>query len=113
MADEKLSPTGDLEGADLSTIQQPSVNHNAVYEYTRFSERRKWCIVGIVSFLSFLGPFSSTAVLPAVPNIAADLDTTGTIINYTNAAFLCSMAISPCIFAPISQVCVLIEGKAN
>src|SRR5271163_780019 len=86
-------------------LPPPQVTVDDDGEYNKFSERRKWCIVGIVSFLSFLGPFSSTAVLPAVPEIAAEFHTTGSIINYSNAAFLSSMAISPCLFSPISQVC--------
>ena len=92
-----------LVGSDgQAVLPPPQVADND--EYNRFTERKKWCIVGIVSFLSFLGPFSSTAVLPAIPEIAAEFHTTDSVISYTNAAFLCSMAISPCLFSPFSQV---------
>lgn len=77
-------------------------------DYNRFSKKRKWLIVGIVSFMMFLGPFSGTAVLPAIPNIAADLGTSDTAITYTNAIFFFAMAVSPCIFAPLSQVLQII-----
>lgn len=79
-------------------------------DYIRFSTKRKWLIVGIVSFMMFLGPFSGTAVLPAIPNIAADLGTSDTAITYTNAIFFFAMAVSPCIFAPLSQVLQLVAN---
>jgi MFS family permease len=93
-------PSADEEAVVSTVLEDPSFES----EYRRFSPKRKWVIVGIVAYLSFLGPFSATAVLPAVPNIAADLHTTDTNINYSNAVFFCAMAISPCIFAPLSQV---------
>ncbi len=76
-------------------------------ECARFSPRRKLLFVAIASFHSFLAPFSSAAVLSAVPNVAAALHTTGTVINYSNAVFLIAMAIAPCFCAPVSQVGVL------
>jgi hypothetical protein len=93
-------PSADEEAVVSVVLQDPSFES----EYDRFSHTRKWVIVGIAAYLSFLGPFSATATLPAVPNIAVDLQTTETNINYSNAVFFCAMAISPCIFAPLSQV---------
>src|SRR5271170_6356595 len=93
-------PSADQEAVVSTVLQDASFES----DYSRFSHTRKWVIVGIAAYLSFLGPFSATATLPAVPNISADLHTTETNINYSNAVFFCAMAISPCIFAPLSQV---------
>jgi hypothetical protein len=72
--------------------------------YGRFSERRKKIMVAVVGLLTFLAPFSIAAVLPAIPEVAAALHTTGSVINFTNAAFLVTMSISPCFCAPWTQV---------
>lgn len=55
--------------------------------YDRFSRRRKLLIVAVLSFCSFLAPMASTTVLSAVPEVAAEYDTTGTIINLSNALY--------------------------
>ena len=73
-------------------------------DYGQFSENKKRIMVAVVGLLTFLAPFSIAAVLPAIPEVAEDLNTTGTVINFTNAAFLVTMAISPCFCAPWSQV---------
>jgi hypothetical protein len=73
-------------------------------DYGQFSENKKRIMVAVVGLLTFLAPFSIAAVLPAIPEVAADLNTTGAVINFTNAAFLVTMAISPCFCAPWSQV---------
>jgi len=93
-------PKADEEAVVSTLPQDPSFES----DYNRFSKKRKWVIVGIVSYMMFLGPFSGTAVLPAIPNIATDLNTSDTAVTYTNAIFFCTMAVSPCIFAPLSQV---------
>jgi hypothetical protein len=81
-------------------------------DYGQFSETRKRIMVATVGFLCFLAPFSIAAILPAVPNVASQFNTTGTVINYTNAGFLMTMAISPCFCAPLSQVIKLpVEWK--
>ena len=76
-------------------------------DYGQFSENKKRIMVATVGFLCFLAPCSIAALLPAVPNIASQFDTTGTVINYTNAGFLMTMAISPCFCAPLSQVLII------
>jgi len=72
--------------------------------YNRIPPGRKIIITTLLSFCSFLSPISSTTVLAAVPEVAAEYDTTGTIINLTNALYLLFMGISPCFWGPMSQV---------
>ncbi|KAK7035985.1 MFS general substrate transporter [Favolaschia claudopus] len=72
--------------------------------YDRLSPRRKAVITAVVSFCGFLAPMSSTAVLSAIPEVASAFNTTGTIVGLTNAIYLVFMGISPCFWAPLSQV---------
>lgn len=55
--------------------------------YDRFSPRRKAVIVAVMSWCSFLTPISSTAVLSAVPEVAAEFGTTGAVIGISNAFY--------------------------
>lgn len=72
--------------------------------YDRFSHRRKLVIVTLMSVCSFLAPFSSTSVLAATPEVAAEYGTTGTIINVTNAIYMLMMGVSPIVWGPLSEV---------
>ncbi|KAL8376436.1 hypothetical protein RB595_007499 [Gaeumannomyces hyphopodioides] len=72
--------------------------------YDRFSPGRKAVIVVVLSLCSFLAPISSTAVLSAVPEVAAEFGTTGTVINLSNAFYMFFMGVSPMFWGPISQV---------
>ncbi|KAJ6455981.1 major facilitator superfamily domain-containing protein [Mycena vitilis] len=72
--------------------------------YDRLPPHRKTIITCVISFCGFLAPMSSTMVLSAIPEVAATFNTTGSIIDITNAIYLVFMGISPCFWAPISQV---------
>jgi multidrug resistance protein len=71
--------------------------------YGRFSPRRKALIMATLSFCGFLTPISSTAVLVAIPEVAADFATTGVVINISNALFFVFMALSPIFWGPLAQ----------
>ncbi|KAK5937088.1 hypothetical protein PMZ80_010628 [Knufia obscura] len=73
-------------------------------QYTRFSPAKKHIIVFVLSVCGFLAPVSSTAVLAAIPEVAQTYDTTGSIINLSNALYLIFMGISPCFYGPLSQI---------
>lgn len=85
---------------------QPYISYIEVPDevYDRLSPSKKVVIVCLLSFSSFLSPLSSTTILSAVPEVAATYNTTGSIINLSNALYLVFMAISPCIWGPLSQV---------
>lgn len=72
--------------------------------YQKFSHRRKVVMTAVLSFCGFLAPISSTAVLAAVPEVAATFNTNGSIINLTNALYLVFMGLSPVFWGPIGQV---------
>lgn len=72
--------------------------------YDRIQPKRKLIIVAIISFCSFLAPLASTTVLSAVPEVSATYNTTGTIINISNALYMLFMGISPTFWGPMSQI---------
>jgi MFS family permease len=72
--------------------------------YDKFSPHRKTLVVVLMSFCSFLAPISSTSVLAATPEVAAEYGTTGSIVNVTNAIYMLMMGISPIVWGPLSEV---------
>ncbi|KAI1071217.1 hypothetical protein LB507_009710 [Fusarium sp. FIESC RH6] len=72
--------------------------------FDKVSQGRKRAIVAVLSFGAFLSPISSTSVLAATPEVAATYNTTGSIINLSNAAYMIVMALSPLFWGPMSQV---------
>jgi hypothetical protein len=69
--------------------------------YDRLPNSRKVVIVALLSFCSFLAPISSTTILAAVPEVAATYNSTGTIINLSNALYMLFMGVSPCFWGPL------------
>lgn len=72
--------------------------------YDRLSPSRKIVVVCLLSFCSFLAPISSTTILSAIPEVASTYNSTGTIINLSNALYMLFMGISPAFWGPLSQV---------
>lgn len=72
--------------------------------YDRLPHSKKVVIVALLSFCSFLAPISSTTILAAIPEVAATYNSTGTIINLSNALYMLFMGLSPCFWGPLSQV---------
>lgn len=72
--------------------------------YDRLPHHRKVMIVTLLSFCSFLAPISSTTILAAVPEVAHTYNSTGTIINLSNALYMLFMGLSPCFWGPLTQV---------
>jgi hypothetical protein len=73
-------------------------------QYLRFSPARKMVIVAILSYSSFLAPVSSTSILPAVPEVADTFNTTGSMVNASNAVFLVFMGLSSTFWGTFSQI---------
>ncbi|KAK1656502.1 major facilitator superfamily domain-containing protein [Colletotrichum phormii] len=97
-------PSGVLNYQDDPVARHQS-NVEVPYEiYNRFSKDRKRITVAIISWCGLLSPISSTAVLSALPEVAAEYKTSGDIISLSNALYLVFMAISPCFWGPLSQV---------
>ncbi|EPS29860.1 hypothetical protein PDE_04810 [Penicillium oxalicum 114-2] len=73
-------------------------------QYLRFSPARKRLIVFILSFCSFLAPISSTSILSGIPEVADTFQTSGSVINASNALYLTFMGVSAPFWGPFSQV---------
>lgn len=72
--------------------------------YDRIPNHRKLVIVALLSYCAFLAPISSTTVLSATPEVAAEFHTTGSIVDVTNALYMLFMGISPIVWGPFSEV---------
>ncbi|KAI1199700.1 major facilitator superfamily domain-containing protein [Nemania serpens] len=72
--------------------------------YDKLPGHRKIIILALISFSAFLSPISSTSVLAATPEVAAEYNTTGSIVNLVNALYLLFMGLSPIFWGPLSQV---------
>ncbi|VUC24339.1 unnamed protein product [Clonostachys rosea] len=72
--------------------------------YDRLSGKKKTVILAVMSFCAFLSPISSTSVLAATPEVAREYNTTGSIINISNAGYMVFMGLSPVVWGPMSQV---------
>lgn len=75
-----------------------------IYDRVASSRSRKAVIVAVLSFCAFLSPISSTSILSATPEVAAEYNTTGSVINASNAGYMVFMGISPIVCGPMSQV---------
>ncbi|RDW57517.1 synaptic vesicle transporter [Coleophoma cylindrospora] len=65
---------------------------------------RKSVITFVASWMTFASTFSSAALFPAVPEIAADFGTSEEIINVTNAAVFLAMGTSTLIWGPLASI---------
>jgi hypothetical protein len=63
-------------------------------KYNKFTPRTKAIMVAVLSFTALLAPVSSTTVLSAVPEVAAQFSTSADVVNLSNALYLISMGVS-------------------
>ncbi|GMF68791.1 unnamed protein product [Aspergillus oryzae] len=102
-----LVPVQSKQGPDLqkeAVADDDDFEEADAEQYKRFSPARKIIIVSILSYCAFLAPISSTAILAAVPEISKTFNTTGDIINASNALYLTSMGVASLVWGPLSQV---------
>jgi MFS family permease len=65
---------------------------------------RKYIILFVVSWMTFVVTFSSTSLLPATPEIASEFSTTPELLNVTNAGVLLAMGFSSLIWGPATKI---------
>ena len=111
-----LEKAGTEPDAPQLTREQSHLSHHELHgavsqhveanaaQYERFSNHKKVIITCVLSICGFLAPISSTTILAAIPEVAAEFESTGTIINLSNALYLVFMGISPCFWGPLSQM---------
>ncbi|ODV58335.1 A Q resistance [Ascoidea rubescens DSM 1968] len=97
----KSLPISNSNNNNSNDITSPLTDEQ---NWQRFSSKRKKLFVFIAAISSFLSPMSSIATLPAVSFIASSFNTTGTVINLSNGLYCIMMAVSPCIWSPISDL---------
>ncbi|KAI1389968.1 MFS general substrate transporter [Hypoxylon trugodes] len=102
--DLERCPTHHSMGPDMPVEQTDSVIDIPDEVYDRLPPHRKLVLVVLLGFCSFLAPISSTSVLAATPEVAAEYETTGSIVNLVNALYMLFMGISPIFWGPLSQV---------
>ncbi|GKT51035.1 itaconate transport protein [Colletotrichum spaethianum] len=78
--------------------------HDTDAIYSKFKPSRKRLVTAVVACGGVASTISSLLLLAAIPEIAADLNTTGSIINVSNAVYILFMGISTLFWGPISQV---------
>lgn len=98
------SSTHQSMGPDAPVEPQSSVIEIPDEVYDRLPSHRKRIIVLLLSFCSFLAPISSTSVLAANVEVAAEYGTTSSIINLSNAMYMLFMGLSPMFWGPLAQV---------
>lgn len=96
-------PSGSVLTNSEETAGSPICQVDTV-TYSSFSFWRKNTILFIVSWMTLAITFSSTSLLPAVPEIALEFSTTTEIINISNAGVIIAMGSSSLIWGPISEI---------
>lgn len=96
-------PPGSVRTNSEATDVSPSHQVHAV-TYSDFSPWRKHTILFIVSWMTLAATFSSTSLLPAIPEIALEFSATTEIINISNAGVILAMGSSSLIWGPISEI---------
>ncbi|KAJ4328592.1 hypothetical protein N0V84_000951 [Fusarium piperis] len=101
MASEPKS--GALAAAQPSVTPLPPVG--AIDdEVAEIPSWRKWVILFVVCWMPLPMTFWSTAIMPATPEVALDLDIRVTTINTVNAGVFVAQALSGLIWLPISTI---------
>lgn len=94
-----------------ANILFPAISRRSFHEpeedeaiYDKFTPLRKKLITAIVSFGGLNANIASLLVLTTIPEIAAEYNTTGTMINITNALYMLFMGVSTIFWGPLSQI---------
>jgi MFS family permease len=81
---------------------------NKGYDYRnplQWSWKKKWGTTILVSLFTFVSPFSTTMVTPALPEIGADLHIPeGFMRQLVMSIFLLGYALGPFVLGPLSEV---------
>ncbi|KAL3452704.1 major facilitator superfamily domain-containing protein [Aspergillus insuetus] len=66
--------------------------------------RRKWGIIAMISFVTFLTPLASSMFAPGVPEVMQDFNTTSTLLaTFVVSVYILGFAFGPLIVAPLSE----------
>lgn len=68
-----------------------------------YTNRMKWIVTAIVAMAGAAAPMGSSIVLPALVDIAADFNSTATVVNLSVAMYMLSMSIFPLWWSSFSE----------
>ncbi|CAK7217015.1 hypothetical protein SCUCBS95973_003008 [Sporothrix curviconia] len=70
-----------------------------------WTSRRKWSIIAMLSFLTFLTPLASSMLAPGVPQLLAEFgETSDTDATFVVSIFVLGFAFGPLVIAPMSEI---------
>ncbi|KAH8655467.1 major facilitator superfamily domain-containing protein [Xylariales sp. PMI_506] len=70
-----------------------------------FPARRKWFLLGLLSFITFLSPFASSIPAPGVGLMAQDFGVTSKILESLSVSiFVLGFAVGPLLLSPMSEL---------
>ncbi|KAJ5209477.1 hypothetical protein N7449_003856 [Penicillium cf. viridicatum] len=69
-----------------------------------WSFRRKWSIIGMVSFITFLTPLASSMFAPGITQVLEDFGSTSNLLStFVVSVYVLGFAFGPLIVAPVSE----------
>jgi hypothetical protein len=93
---------------DMPPAEVPAPNNKYTDDdddiYNKYTTSRKVAITSIMSVCSLLAPLASTTVLSAIPEVASEFNTTGSIIGISNALYMLFMGICAITWGPLGTV---------
>ncbi|KAL7422665.1 hypothetical protein Q5752_001956 [Cryptotrichosporon argae] len=96
------SPPTPAAATEPETEPEPATAPRAPDIYDKFTPAQKNRIVFAISVAALLGPVASSAFLPSITYMAADLHTTAAVIDYTVAVFILTIGLAPVVWSTLS-----------
>ncbi|KAF9046832.1 MFS general substrate transporter [Hymenopellis radicata] len=96
-----MTNRNDNEEAAPLLANTPGGKHNAVYD--RFSSKKKNLIVALVSWCGLMPLFASGSFFPTIPDIAKDLNTTGSVVSIAISLSVLAAALGALIASSYSS----------
>ncbi|KAI9896366.1 hypothetical protein N3K66_008538 [Trichothecium roseum] len=97
------APAGDGDPNALRNVDSHAI-------YGRFTRGRKNVIMAVLCYVGFLTQMAGVAILPAIPEVAETLQTSGVVINISNGLFFVFMSLSSAFWGRLAQTSV---GRRN
>ncbi|KAH7017677.1 putative MFS multidrug transporter [Ilyonectria destructans] len=95
-----VHPIMDLDNGVVGWESQHDPEHPL-----NFPQSRKWFITGLLSTITFMTPFASSILAPAITYVAADFNEPDlTVAAMPVSIFLLGYAIGPLILSPLSEI---------
>ncbi|KAJ1925602.1 hypothetical protein IWQ60_004464 [Tieghemiomyces parasiticus] len=101
MSNSKLAVPPVASNSTLNHL--PSIGPPSDLPYSPFSPAWKRIIVALSGVAGILATFATTVLLPAIPSIAQDLESTVSRINLTVSVFLIGQGVAPILWGPLAD----------